>query len=277
MLRVAEQPIDRNRGTGAIRQGCGLVVRMGLWGPRGRGGECVQASVRQLEWSTRGGFPPDDPQRGRRALALAGAASAPGRAEVGCLSSRSDLPGDDRRTLQAIKGGDARALASLYRRHGRAVLALCRRILGDADEAEEAALDSFAQIWERSDRYDPSRASPLTYMMTIARSRAIDRLRARRRGQLPVDWTDEVLPTLDPASASALDAALETERREQVQAALRALDERERRAIELSFYEGMSHREIAERLALPLGTVKTRIRQGLIRLRRLVQRERGLT
>jgi RNA polymerase sigma-70 factor (ECF subfamily) len=155
------------------------------------------------------------------------------------------------------------------------VLALCRRILADPTEAEDAALDSFVQLWERSDRYDPSRASPLTYLLTIARSRAIDRLRARRRGLVPVDWTDETLPVPGSSPPSAYDAALETEQRERVQAALRALGERERRAVELSFYHGLSHREIAERLVLPLGTVKTRIRQGLIRLRGLVQNDGG--
>jgi RNA polymerase sigma-70 factor (ECF subfamily) len=150
------------------------------------------------------------------------------------------------------------------------VVALCRRILGDPTEAEDAALDSFVQVWEKSDRYDPSRASPLTYLMTIARSRAIDRLRARRRRPVPVDWNDEAWPERESSQPVPYDAAVEAERRDRVQAALRALSERERRPIELSFYAGLSHREIAERLVLPLGTVKTRIRQGLIRLRGLV-------
>jgi RNA polymerase sigma-70 factor (ECF subfamily) len=191
------------------------------------------------------------------------------------VGSQTALPDDDRRTLQAIKAGDPGALERLYRRYGPAVLALCRRILGDPTEAEDAALDSFVQVWERSDRYDPSRASPLTYLMTIARSRAIDRLRARRRAPVPVDWTDEAWPAGESSRQDPYDAALAAERRERVQAALRALGERERRAVELSFYDGLSHREIAERLVLPLGTVKTRIRQGLIRLRGLVQNDGG--
>jgi RNA polymerase sigma-70 factor (ECF subfamily) len=195
-------------------------------------------------------------------------------AEVGsfvCLQATP--PRDDREILQAIKAGDARALGHLYSRYGPSVVALCRRILGDPTEAEDAALDSFVQVWEQSDRYDPSRASPLTYLMTIARSRAIDRLRARRRRPVPVDWNDEAWPERESSQPVPYDAAVEAERRDRVQAALRALSERERRPIELSFYAGLSHREIAERLVLPLGTVKTRIRQGLIRLRGLVQND----
>lgn len=233
----------------------------------------MQAWARQLEWGRDGSMSSSR----RREAGTPLLSSAPGArrgagAEAGSfVSSQRIPPDDDRRMLQAIKAGDPGALARLYRRYGPAVLALCRRILGDPAEAEDATLDSFAQLWERSDRYDPARASPLSYLMTIARSRAIDRLRARRRGLVPVDWTDEILPSNVSSPPSAYDAAFEAELRERVQAALRVLSERERRAIELSFYEGLSHREIAERLVLPLGTVKTRIRQGLIRLRGLVQ------
>jgi RNA polymerase sigma-70 factor (ECF subfamily) len=155
-------------------------------------------------------------------------------AEVGSLAgSHRAPPDDDRGILQAIKAGDAGALGRLYRRHGAVVLALCRRILGDPTEAEDAALDSFVQLWDRADRYDPSRASPLTYLMTIARSRAIDRLRARRRGLIPVDWMDEALPVPGSSPPSAFDDALRAERRELLQAALRALAEDQRRAVEL--------------------------------------------
>jgi RNA polymerase sigma-70 factor (ECF subfamily) len=88
-----------------------------------------------------------------------------------------------------------------------------------------------------------------------------------------VDWNDEAWPERESSQPVPYDAAVEAERRDRVQSALRALSERERRPIELSFYAGLSHREIAERLVLPLGTVKTRIRQGLIRLRGLFQND----
>ena len=230
----------------------------------------MQTWARQLEWEGGGSHP-------SRRLEMPVLSDAP-RVREGAEAEVSRFvgvmpPDDDRGILQAIKAGDARALGRLYRRYGPSVVALCRRILGDPTEAEDAALDSFVQVWEQSDRYDPSRASPLTYLMTIARSRAIDRLRARRRRPVPVDWNDEAWPERESSHAGPYDAAVEAERRDRVQAALRALSERERRPIELSFYAGLSHREIAERLVLPLGTVKTRIRQGLIRLRGLFQND----
>jgi RNA polymerase sigma-70 factor (ECF subfamily) len=164
-----------------------------------------------------------------------------------------------------MKSGDARALELFYARHAGAVLALCRRILGDSGEAEEATLDSFVQVWDRAASYDPRRASPVAYLMAVARSRAIDRLRARARRPHPIDWAGEApAPTGTP---DALDETLLAERRERMRAALGALAERERHLVELSFYQGLSHREITERLGIPLGTVKTRIRQGLLRLR----------
>ncbi len=192
------------------------------------------------------------------------------------LRDRSD---DDRKLIEAIKGGDPAALQALYDRRAGVVLALCRRILGDID-SEEALLDTFVQLWEQADRYDAGRSSPLAYLMTIARSRAIDRLRARRRRPVvPLEGGDQAL--LDSLASvtrddpSPLDDVLLAERRELVQGALRELPETQRQPVELSFYEGYTHREIAERLDWPLGTVKTRIRQGLLRLRDALVGPRG--
>jgi RNA polymerase sigma-70 factor, ECF subfamily len=177
----------------------------------------------------------------------------------------------DLRLMEAIKAGEASALEALYERYGRVVLGLCRRILGDPRDAEEAMLDTFVQVWEHGDRYDPGRASPLSYLMTVARSRAIDRARAlgRHRALVP-DGDEALLAALDrgmPPLPSALSALLSAESRGAVEDALRALPPEQREAVELAFFAGLSHREVAERLAAPLGTVKTRIRQGLLRLR----------
>jgi RNA polymerase sigma-70 factor (ECF subfamily) len=177
----------------------------------------------------------------------------------------------DLRLMEAIKAGEAAALEALYERHGRVVLGLCRRILGDPRDAEEAMLDTFVQVWEQGDRYDPGRASPLSYLMTVARSRAIDRARVlgRHRALLP-DSDEALLAALDrgmPPLPTALSALLSAESRGAVEDALRALPPEQREAVELAFFAGLSHREVAERLAAPLGTVKTRIRQGLLRLR----------
>lgn len=177
----------------------------------------------------------------------------------------------DLRLMESIKAGDAAALEALYARYGRTVLGVCRRILGDPRDAEEAMLDAFAQIWEQGDRYDPGRASPLSYLMTVARSRAIDRARAvGRAGRWLSDEDEALLADLDrrdPAPASPLSSLLSAENRGVVEAALGRLSADQREAVELAFFEGLSHREVAERLATPLGTVKTRIRQGLLRLR----------
>jgi RNA polymerase sigma-70 factor (ECF subfamily) len=189
----------------------------------------------------------------------------------------------DLRLMEAIKAGEANALEALYERYGRVVLGLCRRILGDPRDAEEATLDTFAQVWDQGDRYDPARASVLSYLMTVARSRAIDRARALGRQRILLPESDEaLLAALDrgmPPRPSALSALLSAESRSAVEDALRALPPEQREAVELAFFAGLSHREVAERLAAPLGTVKTRIRQGLLRLRdslaRLIQEGDG--
>ena len=181
---------------------------------------------------------------------------------------------DDVRLVEAVKTGDADALEVLYQRHAPLVLGLCRRILGHSPEAEEALLNVFHQLWERADHYDPSRATPIAFLAMIARSRAIDRLRLRNRSRalsLPIDAADEALLEEVALSASGAsgpyDDALGRERGERVRAALAELAEAQRETLELSFYRGMTHREIAKELSLPLGTVKTRIRQGLLRMR----------
>lgn len=178
---------------------------------------------------------------------------------------------DDVRLMERIKAGDTAALEALYGRYGRAVLAICRRILGDPRDAEEAMLDAFTQIWENGDRYDPSRASPLSYLMTVARSRAIDRARASgRHGRWISDEDERLLARLangGPGASSPLSKVLSAESRGVVVAALGRLPAPQREALELAFFEGLSHREVADRLGEPLGTVKTRIRQGLLRLR----------
>ena len=179
---------------------------------------------------------------------------------------------DDARLIEALAAGEAAALATLYDRYSGAVFGLCRRILGDAAEAEEAALDAFRQIWEQAGRYDASRARPLTWLLTIARSRALDRVRARgRRRQVPLAPDDEqLLRAVEKnalPSAGPLGGVLERELAQRVRSALEKLGEDQREALELSYFAGLSHAEISERLATPLGTVKTRIRSGLLRMR----------
>ncbi len=167
--------------------------------------------------------------------------------------------------MQSIAARDTLALRGFYDRYCGLVYATALRILRDRADAEELMIDVFWELWSRSDRYDSSRGTPLTYLMTLTRSRSIDRTRGRGKVR-PLSIQSEQVP--EPAqTAHPGDDALMSERREVVRRALSGLEPQQREAIECSFYDGLSHSEIADKLNKPLGTVKTYIRQGLIRLR----------
>ena len=156
------------------------------------------------------------------------------------------------------------------------VYGLALRILGDEAAAEEVMLDVYMQVWRQAGTYDTGRGAPLAWLATIARSRAIDRLRAGRQ-----EWQRaRSLETVSQLSTgeSLEEAAYVTELREVVRGALGTLSAEQREALELAYYGGLSHSEIAERLGQPLGTVKTRIRLGMMKLRALLKPEyaRGL-
>jgi RNA polymerase sigma-70 factor (ECF subfamily) len=184
----------------------------------------------------------------------------------------ADGGGDDGTLLAAIIAGDQEAMAQLYARYSAMVLALALRILRDRASAEELLNDVFMELWNRCERFDAQRGSLATYLLTLARSRAIDRRRAQRR-QLTVPLPDGGMS--DPAS-DALGSPLRTmagdEDRQHLAAGLAQLSAEQRQALELAYYEDLSHSQIAERLGRPLGTVKTHIRQGLIQLRVCLRR-----
>lgn len=173
---------------------------------------------------------------------------------------------DDLSLMRAIANGDRRAFAQLYDRHAPLLFSVCRRILRDFGSAEDILIDVFLEVWSRSDRFDASRGSPLTYLITLTRSRAIDRRRAEssRLKSTSKDTTEASRPT---QSENPADSADSSEQQKIVRTALAALDADQRQALECAFFEGLSHSEIAVKLQKPLGTVKTYIRQGLIRLR----------
>lgn len=162
--------------------------------------------------------------------------------------------------------GDQMALGELYDETSRLVYGLALRILGDPVEAEEVSLGVYEQVWRQAAGYDAQRGRPLVWLMMLTRSRAIDRWRAlgrQRQRQEPLDSTLTFLsPLLDPE-----EDAITAERRRLVQAALSSLSAEQREAIELAYFEGLSQSEIAQRLQQPLGTVKTRIRLGMMKLR----------
>ena len=184
------------------------------------------------------------------------------------ISPAAESQAEDVACLERVAAGDQAAAAGLYDRHSRALYSLILRIVGDETEAEDVLQEVFAQAFRQASRYDASRGVIAAWLLMMARSRAIDRIRARRArfeartGEL-VQRLDE-MPDSQPNAASAM---LNEEQTRLVRQALGELPLLQRMAIELAYYEGLSHTEIAERLEQPLGTVKTRIRLGLLKLR----------
>ncbi len=168
--------------------------------------------------------------------------------------------------ISRIAGGDQGALATLYDTTNRLVYGLILRVLGDTSTAEEVLLDVYTQVWRQAASYDTQRGTPLAWLTTIARSRAIDRLRSGWQDQQRKESLDALGDT--PAgAASPEEMTVAAERQRFVRAALESLSPEQREVIELAYYSGLSHSEIAARLNQPLGTVKTRTRLGMIKLR----------
>jgi RNA polymerase sigma-70 factor, ECF subfamily len=180
---------------------------------------------------------------------------------------QSGDPAADLEAIRRVAHGDADALAALYDRHSRSVYSLAFRIVGDGSEAEEVVQDVFAQAWRQAERYDTTRGAVVAWLLMMTRSRAIDRIRARR-GLPPLapDGWKGLSEVVDPGAGPELQT-LSGEQIRRLQTALHSLPLAQRLTIQLAFYEGLTHVEIAERLEEPLGTIKTRIRLGLLRLR----------
>ena len=173
----------------------------------------------------------------------------------------------DNDLLRAVARGDESALAAIYDRYRLILFGLILRILNDRQDAEDVLQEVFLQVWRRAGDFDEARGRAFTWLVTIARSRALDRLRAagsraRRAEEAAQEPADEV-------GDAALDA-LNAEKRAMVRNALAELTDEQKKVLLLAYFEGLTQTEIAERLGDPLGTVKTRMRSGLIRLRELL-------
>jgi RNA polymerase sigma-70 factor (ECF subfamily) len=187
--------------------------------------------------------------------------------------SKAPVPEQDWTTLvQSIAAGDQLALHALYERAHRPVFTLVMRITANRETAEELTVDVFHDVWRHASRYDAANGTVLGWIMNQARSRAIDRLRFETRKKRR-DGGDGQPP--DEVAADPRDALEVREQSEQLRAALAVLTPDERQAIEKTFFAGLTHAEAAVRLKQPLGTIKTRIRSGLNKLRRTLTADAG--
>ncbi len=174
--------------------------------------------------------------------------------------AKSSTSADDMRLVARIRAGEQDAMSELYDRYGKIVYAVALRVLQDAAAAEDMLQDVFLQLWRNPNAFDASRGSLAAWLAVIARHRSIDRLRQRR----PETDIDECVIAGGP------DLRDETERRlvvEKVRQVLTGMNPDQRKLLEMAFFEGLTHSEIAKKTGEPLGTVKTRIRSGLQQLR----------
>ncbi len=171
--------------------------------------------------------------------------------------------------LPAVAHGDLTAFEQLYDRHSSTLYALLLRILANPDDAQEVLQETFVKAWTNAKMFDAVRGSDVAWLISIARSRGIDRLRSRRiRG----DREDEAGRELSSSfgfveKRTGADDAIQSEERRAVRSALAELPEAQRAALALAYFEGLSQSEIAEKLGEPLGTIKTRMQLGMKKLR----------
>lgn len=182
-------------------------------------------------------------------------------------------PDRDRSALERMVAGDTRALEELYDRHGDLLYSLVRRILNRAEDAEDVIQEIWLQAWRGARTYDPRRGTVCGWLVSMARSRAIDRLRSEGSRKRATDASGADVP--DPPESPA-ESTVDRQRREHVDLAMSQLDPQHREVLELAYFAGLSQSEISERLGAPLGTVKSWTRQALSRLEKLVPREEWL-
>ena len=180
---------------------------------------------------------------------------------MGAEENRSQLVA----ALARVAGGDRAALQIVYRDTSAKLFGVCLRILNDRSEAEDVLQEVYLTVWRKAASFDPARASPITWLVAIARNRSIDRLRAGAGGRRmePIDAAEEVR---DPAPA-ALELVEASQQASRLGMCLEQLEPRQAVAIRAAFMDGNTYDELAERMSVPLGTMKSWIRRGLLKLR----------
>ena len=192
------------------------------------------------------------------------------------MGSSSDEPQnpevrEDARLLAMIAARDSQALAMFYRRRGGLVYSLLIRMLGNEMEAQEATQDTFINIWRRAERYDARRSAPLAWVIMIARGLAMDRLRARSRRHASYAAFEREVASLEIENRTTERHTARDELASACATALNNLPDEQAHALQLAFLRGWTHEEIATAVGEPLGTIKARIRRGLLALRKVMK------
>lgn len=166
--------------------------------------------------------------------------------------------------LQRVAKGDRAALQDVYRRTSAKLYGVALRIFPDSDEADDVLQDAFVNIWQRAGSFDPARASPITWLVALTRNRAIDRLRAKgKRVMAPIELAEEVADDRPDAET----CLIADEGNARIRACIETLQKDDATLIRTAFFEGATYADIAERAKAPLGTIKSRIRRALLKLR----------
>jgi RNA polymerase sigma-70 factor (ECF subfamily) len=182
------------------------------------------------------------------------------------MSEEKQAEQEDRSLIQRMAMKDANALDAFYARYNRLVFGLVLRIVGNRADAEDVLMDVLWQVWQQADRYDSLRGKPLAWLLTIARTRAIDSVRSNSRQNAKTDEREAEIALA--SAAQEPDGFVAAGGRRAVHDALLSLSEQQRIPLEMAYFQGMSHTEIAAELGQPLGTVKDRIRTGMTHLRK---------
>jgi RNA polymerase sigma-70 factor, ECF subfamily len=190
-----------------------------------------------------------------------------GRAVVESMVDQQTAEESQAQLLLRVAAQDAQALAEFYVLTAKPLFSLAVRILGDVSEAEEVIQDVFVQIWKNAPSFDPLLGPAFHWALSITRHRSIDRLRARQRRARLIENLETDAAANAPASAGADQDTLAADDTAAVRATLGTLPAEQRRVIEMAFFGGLTHQDIAKALNEPLGTIKARIRRGLLKLR----------